>query len=356
MNNIEFRNDDIERKIIEERNKELALSILDKAGINQENPMYDDLLVQTIENVDNVFRFSEYDDRSELSIIDLLDYYKDDIQAYKESSFDYKKSLAENQTRTATGSTFSRGGVIDYEEFEETIQKTIQSGLEMREEFQTKFPDIFYDEDGKLRERLVIEISYDMQESSAMGMIVNYARKHDGVVFDKEENRFMINGKPIGPEKFFRNKQEKLVKFVKQVENNADVLVTSECAFDDKTVVPNNLNLLFGDEKSGEICAVVPKGEEEKVKALADKVLKDFDDEMKISKWLSYDEMAEKYGVKVIDAKKEDECANAMDRAKSLLAKREKTDDEPNSDDKKVSPKQTSTQSGKFVIDGDMNR
>jgi serine acetyltransferase len=222
MSELEFRTDDIEKAQIRERNISLAKSIVSKVGIGTDNPNYKDFLVQTIENVHNVFRFSSYNDDSEDMIVNILKTNVENIETYKRESFSYKKFLVEQQVRNASGSTFGSGS--SYERLYQIIRETIQSGMEMRKEFGTEFPDIFYDEEGNLRERLIIEIPYEMQESSAMGMIANYARTHSGVSFDRDENRFIVNGKPVGPEKFFRNKAEKLEKFVKQLEADNSVL------------------------------------------------------------------------------------------------------------------------------------
>ena len=72
MSELEFRTDDIERAQIRERNILLAKSIVSKVGISTDNPLYKDFLVQTVENVHNVFRFAYYNDVSESTLIELL--------------------------------------------------------------------------------------------------------------------------------------------------------------------------------------------------------------------------------------------------------------------------------------------
>ena len=236
MINYEFRSDDIEKEQIRKRNISIAKEILEKSGITQDNPQYRDFLVQTSINVHNTFRFSIYGDDAYEELMTLVKNAKT-VDEYKEKSFEYKKRIVEEQISKATGSTFSREKVISYEGLERTIKETILSGMEMRKEFDTKFPDIFYDENDTIRERLVIEIPVEKRGSSAMGMIANYACLHEGVFFNRVENRFEVDGKPIGPEKFFKNKKEKLERFVKQVDENESVL-----DLDDKELMDIVLN------------------------------------------------------------------------------------------------------------------
>ena len=232
MSDFEFRTDNLEREQIRARNIEIAKQILDKVGISTDNPLYRDLWIQTMENVHNTFRFANYNEAAESRLIDLLSTSKDDIGLYKQVSAQYKNDVVVEQVKNASGSTYGSVFGLSYDSLFKTIKETMKSGMEMREELGTTFPDIFYDEAGVLRERVVLDIPYNMQESSAMGMIANYARLHEGVVFDRDENRFIVNGKPIGPEKFFRNKAEKLERFIKQLEADSGVL-----DFDDKELM-----------------------------------------------------------------------------------------------------------------------
>lgn len=59
----------------------------------------------------------------------------------------------------------------------------------------------------------MVEIPPELMGNSAMGAIGSITKEYKNISFDRASNSFMVKGKPIGPEKFFKNKKELLDKF-----------------------------------------------------------------------------------------------------------------------------------------------
>ena len=67
-----FRSDNEERLNITERNKKVATNILEKAGIDKNNPLYDRYYAYTMANVHNAGRYGVYDDAIEQMFVETL--------------------------------------------------------------------------------------------------------------------------------------------------------------------------------------------------------------------------------------------------------------------------------------------
>lgn len=220
----EFRTDDLERQEVAKFNKDRARVILEQAGITPDNPDYQQYFTLTMRNVHNTGRFGSYNDAVENMFIEMLKNQDMTLEQYKQATEKYYVEVIEKQQLDATGSTFS-GKDERYSSLKSNIDETIKSGIEMRQEFGTEFPKEFYDENGKLRSRIVVEIPAEMQENSALGMIGGYAGRHDGVSFDRENNVIIDNGKKVGPEKFFKGKKELLDdRFLTKISGNEALL------------------------------------------------------------------------------------------------------------------------------------
>ena len=215
--NIIFRTRDDEVKAIILHNQECAKRILEKAGIEQSHPNYKEYFALTASNVNQTGRFGTYNESVEDMFVEMLKSDEMSLLQYREASKLYRKEIIERQQLGASGSTFS-GRDESYENLKANIDETIKSGVEMRGEFETDFPKEFYDENGKLRSRIVVDIPLEMQENSALGMIGSYASNHNEISFDRENNVIIDNGKKVGPEKFFKGKKEILDdKFLKKI-------------------------------------------------------------------------------------------------------------------------------------------
>ena len=209
-----FRSDNEERLNITERNKKAATNILEKAGIDKNNPLYDRYYAYTMANVHNAGRYGVYDDAIEQMFVETLKNPELSIEQYLEATKKFQANFAEKQLRDASGSIFNETkNNTPYSEIRSILNETTKSGIEMREEFGTSFPKDFYDESGKLRSRLVVDIPPELFEDSAMGIIGMTTKKYSSIEFDKKKNAFIVKGKQIGPEKFFKNKIGPLDKF-----------------------------------------------------------------------------------------------------------------------------------------------
>ena len=203
----EFRTDEIERKEAFEFNIEASKRILALAGIEETNPEYKRYFGLTARNVHITFLHSTYNDSVEEMFIETLKDPEITISQYEQLTESYYKEIIEKQHLEAIGGF---AGPAKYEELKSKIDATIMSGIEMRRRINPVFPEQFYDENGDLRSRIVVEIPYEKQEESAYGMIVSYGAAHNGISFDREKNVVVVNGRTIKPERFFKNKKEAL--------------------------------------------------------------------------------------------------------------------------------------------------
>ena len=219
-----FRSRIEEKRAITRHNEECATRILDRAGIEINHPNYDEYFKLTMQNVHNTGRFGTYNDSVEDMFVEMLKNEEMSIEQYRDASKLYRKEVIEKQQLNASGSTFSQRDE-SYETLNANIRQTVQSGVEMRKEFGTEFPKEFYDENGKLRHRVIVDIPLEKQEGSALGMIGSYAHNHEGISFDRENNVIIDNGKSVGPEKFFKGKKEILDdKFLKKIAGDEALL------------------------------------------------------------------------------------------------------------------------------------
>ena len=200
-----FRDDTIERRASAEFNIEATKRILLLAGITEDNPLYKKYFGLTARNVNATSLYGVYNDSVEQMFVITLKNPEMSIEQYEQITEDYRKNLIEEQQTNAIGGF---AGPEKYEVLKGIIDATVMSGIKMRDQLNPNFPKEFYDESGKLRSRVVVEIPYDMQEESALGMIRSYASGHKGIEFDRDNNVILVNGKPVGPEKFFKNKKE----------------------------------------------------------------------------------------------------------------------------------------------------
>ena len=209
-----FRSDDEERLAIAERNKQAAASILSQAGISEDNPLYNQYYAHTLANVHHAGRYGGYDKQIEQMFVETLQDPELSLEQYKEASKRFEAQFAEKQMQNATGSVFNESkNNTPFQEVRDILNKTTLDGVEMRNSLSATFPKEFYDENGSLKRRLVVEIPPELMGNSAMGAIGTITKEYKNISFDRASNSFMVKGKPIGPEKFFKNKKELLDKF-----------------------------------------------------------------------------------------------------------------------------------------------
>ena len=209
-----FRSDDEERVVIAERNKQAAASILSQAGISEDNPLYNQYYAHTLANVHHAGRYGGYDKQIEQMFVETLQDPELSLEQYKEASKRFEAQFAEKQMQNATGSVFNESkNNTPFQEVRDILNKTTLDGVEMRNSLSATFPKEFYDENGSLKRRLVVEIPPELMGNSAMGAIGTITKEYKNISFDRASNSFMVKGKPIGPEKFFKNKKELLDKF-----------------------------------------------------------------------------------------------------------------------------------------------
>lgn len=217
-----FRDDTIERRASAEFNIEAAKRILSLAGITEDNPLYKKYFGLTARNVHSTFLYATYNDTIEEMFISTLKTPEMTVDQYEQITEEYYRNIIEKEQVDAIGGF---AGASKYEVLKSTIDTTVLSGIKMRETIRPNFPKQFYDEEGKIRPRIVVEIPYEQQEESALGMIRNYASRHEGIEFDRENNVVLVNGKPVGPEKFFKNKREFLEdKFLGKLSKDENLL------------------------------------------------------------------------------------------------------------------------------------
>ena len=211
---LKFRSDALERKAIAERNKNAAVSILSQAGIMEDNPLYKKYFAYTMANVHHAGRYGVYDEQIEQMFVQSLQDPEMSLEQYQQVTKKFEASMAESQMKNATGSVFNGNkSATPFSEIRDILQQTTRDGVQMRNDLDTSFPKEFYNRDGSLNHRLIVDIPPEMMGDSAMGAIGLVTKKYKNVTFDKESNSFLVKGKPIGPEKFFKNKKELLDKF-----------------------------------------------------------------------------------------------------------------------------------------------
>ena len=209
-----FRSDDEERLAIAERNKQAAASILSQAGISEDNPLYNQYYAHTLANVHHAGRYGGYDKQIEQMFVETLQDPELSLEQYIEASKRFEAQFAEKQMQNAEGSVFNEAkNNTPFQEVRDILKKTTLDGVEMRNSLNTTFPKEFYDENGSLKRRLVVEIPPELMGNSAMGAIGTITKEYKNISFDRASNSFMVKGRPIGPEKFFKNKKELLDKF-----------------------------------------------------------------------------------------------------------------------------------------------
>lgn len=209
-----FRSDNEERLAIAERNKQAAASILSQAGISEDNPLYNQYYAHTLANVHHAGRYGGYDKQIEQMFVETLQDPELSLEQYIEASKRFEAQFAEKQMQNAEGSVFNEAkNNTPFQEVRDILKKTTLDGVEMRNSLNTTFPKEFYDENGSLKRRLVVEIPPELMGNSAMGAIGTITKEYKNISFDRASNSFMVKGRPIGPEKFFKNKKELLDKF-----------------------------------------------------------------------------------------------------------------------------------------------
>ncbi len=234
MAELEFRTDEIERRDIRTRNHEKTQAILDAAEIQKDNPNYKRYYNATMINVHNAYRFS-YNGETDLQIEKVLDSFTETIkdpnvtiEQYEAGTKTFLHTRAVKQLGSADGQ-FAKA--TTYEEMRSTLNTTIQSGMEMRQEQETTFPKEFYTEKGSLR-RIIVDIPLELQTESAMRNIDMVVAKYKdkGIEFNSEENAFFVKGQKVGPEVFFTSKRDRLQSFLTKYEANPEILDTKDSA------------------------------------------------------------------------------------------------------------------------------
>lgn len=172
-----FRSDDEERVVIAERNKQAAASILSQAGISEDNPLYNQYYAHTLANVHHAGRYGGYDKQIEQMFVETLQDPELSLEQYKEASKRFEAQFAEKQMQNATGSVFNESkNNTPFQEVRDILNKTTLDGIEMRNSLSATFPKEFYDENGSLKRRLVVEIPPELMGNSAMGQLVPLPR------------------------------------------------------------------------------------------------------------------------------------------------------------------------------------
>lgn len=217
---LKFRTDAKEREWIKQRNDGAARRILEKAGIDPQDPKNRKLWALTLINVHNTGRFGTYNDDVENMFVQLLRDPEMTVEQYEKLSREYQEQKVKEQLEKAKGGYAHWTSLAD---INEKLSQTVLSGIERRRENDIRFPKMFYDENGNLQTRVVFDIPAQMQDSSAMGMINQVIEGNEdlGLSFDKNENAFIFKGQKVGPERFFLTRKEILRnKFLDKIEIN----------------------------------------------------------------------------------------------------------------------------------------
>lgn len=212
---------DIEREQIASRNRQQAEKVLAAAGIDKTHPYYSQFYAQTLSTVHHGRQYSANEDVVAQKIIDELQ--KPDItpQQMQKFAFDYRDEMIENQQANASGSTFDNRDQ-SAPTLRQQINNTLKSGVELRRQINPDYPEIFYNDKGQL-EDIIVDLSKG-SENSAVGIINSTIAKYKkfGVDFDAEANQFLIKGKPVNVQKFFKGKQEQLEKFLNKIKSEPE--------------------------------------------------------------------------------------------------------------------------------------
>jgi hypothetical protein len=212
---------DIEREQIASRNRQQAEKVLAAAGIDKTHPYYSQFYAQTLSTVHHGRQYSANEDVVAQKIIDELQ--KPDItpQQMQKFAFDYRDEMIENQQANASGSTFDNRDQ-SAPTLRQQINNTLKSGVELRRQINPDYPEIFYNDKGQL-EDIIVDLSKG-SENSAVGIINGTIAKYKkfGVDFDAEANQFLIKGKPVNVQKFFKGKQEQLEKFLNKIKSEPE--------------------------------------------------------------------------------------------------------------------------------------
>ncbi len=212
---------DIEREQIASRNRQQAEKVLAVAGIDKTHPYYSQFYAQTLSTVHHGRQYSANEDVVAQRIIDELQ--KPDItpQQMQKFAFDYRDEMIENQQANASGSTFDNRDQ-SAPTLRQQINNTLKSGAELRRQINPDYPEIFYNDKGQL-EDIIVDLSKG-SENSAVGIINGTIAKYKkfGVDFDAEANQFLIKGKPVNVQKFFKGKQEQLEKFLNKIKSEPE--------------------------------------------------------------------------------------------------------------------------------------
>ena len=120
-------------------------------------------------NVHSTFLYGTYSDSVEEMFVETLKNRDMTIEQYEKVTRDYYNKIVELQQSNAVGGF---GGDKSYDFLKSTIDNTVLSGIDIRKKLNPRFSKEFYDESGKLRPRIVVEIPYEQQEASALGIIL----------------------------------------------------------------------------------------------------------------------------------------------------------------------------------------
>ena len=234
MAEIKFRTNDLEREELRKRKMDRTDYILEAAGITKDNSDYNRWYLATLVNVHNAYRFS-YNGETEA---DLERVFEGFVSAIKENPIDKyeaatKEFLYERVVLQLDKAQGDYAHTATYEEMRETLNKTMLSGIKIRERNKTAFPKEFYKENGSTQ-RLIYEIPLEEQEESAMRNIDMIVAKYKdkGIEFSAEKNKFIVKGNEIGPEKFFTSKKDRLNKFFSLEQNRKTFDASDQKLFD----------------------------------------------------------------------------------------------------------------------------
>ncbi len=207
---------------VAEFNRKQASQILKLAGIGSKNPDYKQYLALTMANVNNAGRLGGYNEFVRNMFVDTLKNPDLTLAQYKEASQKFVTDFAEEQFVMANGLVQNENPNFSYAEHRKIINDTLLSGTIMRNRNSVKFPDVFYDDKGKLRPRLEVKLPKAYIKESAMGMINGFVEQYSDILFDTTGNHFVVKGQKVGPERFFNSKIDALDKLKMESVDFAD--------------------------------------------------------------------------------------------------------------------------------------
>lgn len=206
---------DLEREHIAARNREQAKSTLLAAGIDENNPQYQQYYAQALSVVHSGRQFSENEAVTSQRLLSELQSPDITPQKLRDFAMSYRDEVIEKQQKNASGSIFDHKDE-SAAALKGPFQNTLRSGVELRRQINPDYPEIFYNDKGQL-EDIILDLSAN--DNSAVSIINGTVKKYKkfNVDFDTAANQFIIKGKPVNVQKFFKGKQEQLDKFLNKI-------------------------------------------------------------------------------------------------------------------------------------------